>query len=119
MYKLTQGWPQNLENGSFVNPETNAGYLAWIAEGNTPEPADPIPVPPIIVTPRQIRQALTRLGLRAQVEAAVSVGDQDFKDWWEFSTQVEENHQMVTDMAQLLGIGGTELHALFLLGAEL
>jgi len=40
-YKLTQGWPQHIESGAFVNPETNAEYLAWLAEGNTPEPVDP------------------------------------------------------------------------------
>ena len=44
-YKLTTGWPQNIESGAFVNPETNTDYLAWLAEGNTPEPADPIPEP--------------------------------------------------------------------------
>lgn len=44
-YKFTQGWPQRISDGAFVNPETNAEYLAWLAEGNTPEPADPIPEP--------------------------------------------------------------------------
>lgn len=44
-YKLTTGWPQHIESGAFVNPETNAEYLAWLSEGNTPEPADPLPEP--------------------------------------------------------------------------
>jgi hypothetical protein len=45
MYKLTHGWPQRLSDNSFVNPDTNVEYLAWLAEGNTPEPADPPPAP--------------------------------------------------------------------------
>lgn len=39
-YKLTSGWPQHVESGAFVNPETNPDYLEWLAAGNTPEPAD-------------------------------------------------------------------------------
>lgn len=30
------GWPKN-DRGEFVNPETHPDYLAWLAEGNTPE----------------------------------------------------------------------------------
>jgi hypothetical protein len=45
MYKLTIGWPKRISDGVFVNPETNPEYLAWLAAGNTPEPADPPPAP--------------------------------------------------------------------------
>ena len=50
MYKLintpTPNGPQigdyalRLSDGSFVHRELNEEYLKWIAEGNTPEPAD-------------------------------------------------------------------------------
>ena len=40
-YKLTTGWPQHVETGTFVNPETNVEYLAWLSESNTPLPIDP------------------------------------------------------------------------------
>lgn len=46
-YKLTQGWPQHIESGAFVNPDSNTEYLAWLAAGNTPEPADLPPAPDI------------------------------------------------------------------------
>ena len=57
-YKLTPGWPQHIESGAFVNPQTNADYLAWLAEGNTPEPADPLPVPPAVEPVDKLKQFL-------------------------------------------------------------
>ena len=41
MYRLTSGWPVNIETGESVNPETHPGYLAWLAAGNTPLPYEP------------------------------------------------------------------------------
>jgi hypothetical protein len=51
-YKLTQGWPQHIESGAFVNPETNQDYLIWLEAGNTPEPAPEPPAPPLL-TPEE------------------------------------------------------------------
>ena len=93
--------------------------IEWLAEGNTPLPADPVPVPPIVVKPRQIRQALTIVGLRAAVEAYVAAGDQDLRDWWEFATSFEENHPMVISAAAALGVSAAQLHEVFALAASL
>lgn len=79
----------------------------------------PVPAPPIVVSPRQIRQALTRANLRTQVEAAVVAGDQDIKDWWEFAIQIEEDHPMVLAMAAGLGVDETALHNLFVMAQSL
>ena len=44
MYRLTPGWPINIETGESVNPDSHPGYLAWLAAGNTPLPYEPPPI---------------------------------------------------------------------------
>lgn len=65
-YKLTTGWPQHVETGAFVNPETNAEYVAWIAAGNTP-----LPYVAPEQTPEQIREA--KKAHRAEAVASIVV----------------------------------------------
>lgn len=74
---------------------------------------------PSSVTPRQIRQALTRAGLRDVVEAGVAAGDQDTKDWWEFSTEFLRDHPEVIAMGIALGKTDLEVDAIFKLAATL
>jgi len=77
----------------------------------------PAPIPPL--TPRQIRMALTRIGLRTTVEAAVAAGDQDLKDWWEWSQTFERLHPAVVSMGDALSQSAEQLDALWALGAIL
>ncbi len=79
----------------------------------------PLAAPLAAISPRQIRQALTRAGLREAVEAAVAAGGQDLKDWWEFSTAFERLHPEVVTMGTALGQTDTQLDALWALGASL
>jgi len=86
----------------------------WIAEGNTPTPADPIPVPAITVTPWQIRKALNQLGLRSAVEDAIfRSADQELKDGWEFSNEITRDSPLVIGMAAALSKTDAEVDALF------
>lgn len=80
------------------------------------KPVDP---PVTQISPRQIRMAMTQLGLRSQVEAAVAAGDQDMKDWYEFSTYFDRNHPQVLAMAAALNVDDQELDTLWALGATL
>lgn len=84
---------------------------------DTMPPVAPVRIAP--VSPRQIRQALTIAGIRAQVEAAVQAGDQDLKDWYEYSTTFERDNAQVTAMGQALGQTEAQLDALWQLAATL
>lgn len=81
----------------------------------TPAPS----VPSVVASPRQIRQALTAAGMRAAVEDAVAAGDQDIKDWWNFSTAFERTNPQVTAMATALGVSDEELDGLWALAVTL
>ena len=81
--------------------------------------APPSVVVPQFVSPRQIRQALTRAGLREAVEASVSSGDQDTKDWYEFATEFDRSHEHVLMLAQALDVSESDLDNLWILAASL
>lgn len=74
---------------------------------------------PAQVSPRQIRQALNAAGLRQQVEDAIAAGDQNMKDWWEFSLSIERNHPLVIAMAAALNVTERELDDLFTAAGQL
>jgi hypothetical protein len=71
------------------------------------------------VSPRQIRQALNRQGLREKVEAALSGLDADAKDWWEFASTFERLHPLVASVGAALSVSDEDLDALFQLAQSL
>lgn len=123
MYKLSQSdLITRLEDNAFIPKDHGnkdyQGYLSWIDAGNTPEPADIITIIPEI-TPYQIREAMNQLGLRADVEAAISAGDQSLKDLWNYAPSFKRNHPKIAEIATAIGKTDADIDALFTLAATL
>lgn len=81
-----------------------------------PQTVDPIPQS---VSPRQIRQAMTKVGMRAAVEGAVAAADQDTRDWYEFATEFRRDSPVVAMLAATLGVTDSQLDALWMLAGTL
>jgi hypothetical protein len=98
------------------NEEWYEPGAAYVIEDAEPPP---FPAPIADVTPRQIRMALSRTGLRAIVESAIAAGSQDLKDWYEFSTTFQRLQPLVVQMGIDLGQTPAQLDALWQLAASL
>lgn len=107
---------KDIENGGvFMLPQNCVPLSKEEAESFLPVAVEA----EIVVSPRQIRQALNAFNKRSSVESGVASADQDIKDWWEFSTAFEENHPAIIDMCQVVGISQEDRHAIFQFAATL
>lgn len=120
-----------IDAGRVVNVAISDAPLAanWIAAGSAQIGdtwdgvhfigAAPVVAVPETISPRQFRQALSRLGQRAVVEAAVAAADQDVRDWYAYATSFERHHPTIAAMAGAMGIAPEELDAVWVYGASI
>lgn len=76
-------------------------------------------IPLQAVTPRQIRLALSQIGLRKEVEDWVDTQDIAVKDSWMFATEITRDYPLVIAACTALGKTEAELDALFALARTL
>lgn len=131
MYKLTPSTIViRLADNAFIpaDPANSdyAAYQRWLAEGNTPEPADPPPPPPPVtsVAMRQARLALLGAGLLGQVSSAIAaIPDATQRAAaeieWEYATEVRRDSPWVLQLSAALGLDAEQLDALFAHAATL
>lgn len=125
MYKLA---PNNdglirLTDNAFIAAGTeDTERDAWLAAGNVPTAADPLPTPTVIDM-RQARLALLQSGLLARVDAAVAsmpgIEGDTARIEWEFASLVERSNPLVQSLSSSLGLTETQLDDLFELAGSL
>ena len=122
IYDANVGTWSRKSDGYIVQPGPSEGpeyeeYSAYISQPNAEvEIINETIYVPESVTPRQIRMALNKLGLRSTVENAISSMDQDAKDTWEFSNEIQRTNPLVIAMGTQLG---ADLDVLFILAASM
>jgi hypothetical protein len=114
MYKLTNSPNQiiRLFDGAIIPQGQNGDwqlYQNWLVEGNTPEPADPLPVVVRETDARRLRLALLQLGHLPTVTTAVSSLGEAAEIDWEYATSIKEDYPLVLALATNLGLDTKEI----------
>jgi len=96
----------------------SVGGIGWeYINGELIEPTPTIEVPQML-TPRQARLALIAVGLLDEVDTLLA-GNKAMQIWWEYSLDIQRNHEHIVTMGGALGLAETQLDDLFIEGAKL
>lgn len=104
-----------VETGEWVNVQTNADYLAWLAAGNTPSPF----VPPVAPVPQAVplwavRTVLTNHGLFTQADALITAStDVGLKNVWQYGNYVDRDSAAIATLAAAMGLTSEQVDTLF------
>ena len=109
MYKLNQDSNQIIRlSDRAIIPNAQNGdwqlYEAWLAEGNTPEAADPLPVVVRTIDAKQLRLALLQLDLLDKVEAGLSKLGRAAQIELEYATNIKEDYPLLISLLTELGL---------------
>ena len=95
-------------------------YLGWLAEGNTPDPVDPLPVAiPQIVSRFQGCAALMQAGCLDDVETYMASADPFEQLAWRTITEMRRDSPMTEKIGLLLGLNDTMIDDLFRFAATI
>ena len=109
MYQLTNDPNQiiRLSDRAIIPNAPNGDwqlYEAWLAEGNTPEAADPLPVVVRTIDAKQLRLALLQLDLLDKVEAGLSKLGRAAQIELEYATNIKEDYPLLISLLTELGL---------------
>lgn len=91
--------------------------LRWNGETwvELPQLAPPQVLP--IITAFGLRQALNKLGLRKQTEAAIASADVSMMDAWEYATHFSSDHFFIVELTRILQWSEQQVEEIFKLAA--